>query len=218
MEPVKQMSEAELASRWRDLAAPYGSDVTAAVWEKLRQAYTETARPYHNLTHIGALLDWAERFQAQLQHYDAVRFAIWFHDAIYDTHQYDNEERSAALAGQQLQRLNVPADTIRAVEQMILATKTHQAEGVDIPWLADTRWFLDFDLSILGSPPAVYRAYSQAIRREYGWVPDPLYRRGRRQVLEGFLMREQLFLTEQLRAQLEAQARANLRAELAELP
>jgi predicted metal-dependent HD superfamily phosphohydrolase len=36
-------------------------------------------------------------------------------------------------------------------------------------------------------------------------------------VLEGFLQREQLFFTETLRQQLEAQARANLRGELAQL-
>jgi predicted metal-dependent HD superfamily phosphohydrolase len=81
----------------------------------------------------------------------------------------------------------------------------------------DGPWFLDFDLAILGSRPEIYRTYSQAIRREYRWVPKLLYRRGRRQVLESFLQRELLFFTEAMRTRLEDQARANLAEELASL-
>ncbi len=53
-------------------------------------------------------------------------------------------------------------------------------------------------------------AYAQAIRQEYAAVPDELYRPGRRRVLEGFLARPQIYLTERLRALWEAPARANL--------
>jgi predicted metal-dependent HD superfamily phosphohydrolase len=224
MELMEQISEAKrqaLSEQWRQLAAPYASAVTDAAWQKLQQAYLEPGRHYHNLNHICALLNWAEQYQAQLQQYDAVRFAVWYHDAVYHTRQQDNEERSAELAAQELQRLNVPPATIHAVEALIRATKTHQvaapADGQTAGRPDDTRWFLDFDLAILGSRPAIYRAYSQAIRREYGWVPSLLYRRGRRQVLEGFLKREQLFFTEEMRNQLEAQARTNLGEELTQL-
>ena len=219
MEQQRATTRDELQTHWQQLAAPYGA--ATAAWTELEQAYTAATRHYHNLTHIGALLAWAAAFQSQLQHYDAVRFAIWFHDAVYDTRQSDNEERSAALAVQHLTQLQVPPAVRRAVEQMILATKKHQLPIVqfaeDAAWQADARWFLDFDLSILGSPPELYRAYSQAIRREYGWVPGWLYRRGRRQILAGFLQRERLFFTEAMHSRLETQARANLRAELAEL-
>ena len=217
MELIGQISEAQdqaLQELWCQLAKPYGAAAAVdAAWKTLRKAYTARARHYHNLAHIQALLNWAERYQAQLVQYDAVRFAIWYHDVIYQTRKHDNEERSAALAEQELPGLNVPAGMIPAVTQMIRATKTHQANELS----ADGRWFLDFDLSILGSAPDVYQAYSRAIRREYRWVPALLYRRGRRQVLEGFLQREQLFFTEPMRQALETQARTNLCWELAQL-
>lgn len=216
MELVGQMSEAAtlaLQEQWHQLAEPYGSAAVDPSWKGLRKAYTERARHYHDLRHIRALLNWAERYQAQLIEYDAVRFAIWYHDVVYQPRKQDNEERSAALAEQELPRLNVPAEMTRTVARMIRATKTHQAG--ELP--EDGRWFLDFDLSILGSAPDVYQAYSQAIRREYRWVPSLLYRQGRRQVLERFLQREQLFFTEPMRQELENPARANLRWELAQL-
>lgn len=216
MEQAEQFNEADRLlwrEQWYLLAEPYGSQAVAASWDVLQAAYTESTRHYHNLTHVQALLHWAEHYQAQLPDYDAVRFAIWYHDVVYQTRNQDNEERSAGLAEQELLKLNVPPGTIQTATQLIRATKTHQTVGLP----EEGRWFLDFDLSILGSAPDVYHAYSQAIRREYSWVPEPLYRQGRRQVLGGFLERGQLFFTEALRQQLEAQARENLRRELAEL-
>jgi predicted metal-dependent HD superfamily phosphohydrolase len=207
--------EAALQLQWQELAASYGADaqVVQAVWLELLNNYATTTRHYHNLSHIKALLNWVDLSHAHLQQPAAVRFAVWFHDVIYNTRRQNNEERSAEFARQELSHLNVPVVTINAVSAMILATKQHRAETLD----EDGRWFLDFDLAILGSRPDVYRVYSQAIRREYAWVPKLLYRRGRRQVLEGFLQREQLFFTEAMRTRLEAQARLNLAEELASL-
>ena len=78
----------------------------------------------------------------------------------------------------------------------------------------DGRWFLDLDLAIFGADPQIYREYRQAIQREYRWVPSLLYRRGRREVLEGFARRERLFHQAPMRERLEAQARGNIAAEL----
>lgn len=210
-----QISEAEeltLRQRWQELAGNYDSRAVQ-LWEQLRASYSARTRHYHNLGHIMALLDWAARYREHLQNYDAVRFAIWFHDAVYDTHRNDNEERSAAWATQVLQQWAASSALVSATAQMIMATKTHQAGEP----ASDTHWFLDFDLAILGSSPECYRAYSQAIRREYNWVPGLLYRRGRRKVLQGFLQREQLFFTAELRCLLEASARQNMQAELLQL-
>lgn len=190
---------------WSELA-----DNEATGWAMLRAAYAEPARHYHNLGHIHALLVWAKEYQAQLHDYTAVRFAIWFHDAVYDTKRSDNEERSAALAVQTLQRLKISTPLIQTVESMILATKAHQLGELN----SDAAWFLDFDLAILGSAPEFYQAYAQAIRQEYRWVPRVLFRRKRRQVLESFLQRERLFFTAEMRARLETQARRNLQEEL----
>ena len=71
-------------------------------------------------------------------------------------------------------------------------------------------FFRATDLSILGSTPDVFAVYEDAVRREYGWVPDALWCEGRRKVLQGFLDRPAIFASPQFRASHEAAARANL--------
>lgn len=184
-----------------------------AAFDLLRQNYSEPHRAYHNLSHIQALLQHAESFRHKIQSDDTVAFAIWFHDAIYNTKKSDNEEKSAELAEEMLGKLCVPSETISAVKQMILATKTHEL----LNEAADLKLFLDFDLSILGAEEAIYQEYSRAIRKEYSWVPYFLYRKGRRKVLESFLKRERLYFTDSMKALYETQARGNIENELSSL-
>nr|GFC49531.1 phosphopantetheine adenylyltransferase / dephospho-CoA kinase [Tanacetum cinerariifolium] len=78
----------------------------------------------------------------------------------------------------------------------------------------DLLLFLDADLSILGAPEAAYWEYAHQIRREYQAVPEQLYRSGRSKVLAKMLAAPVLFHTPALRAELDAQARHNLQAEI----
>ena len=80
--------------------------------------------------------------------------------------------------------------------------------------MPDLGLFLDADLSILGAKGETYLAYSEAIRREYSWVPDDAYRAGRLKVLTNSLGRERLFYTEPLAARFEARAGSNLSNEI----
>ncbi|MDX2034634.1 MAG: hypothetical protein SF339_28420 [Blastocatellia bacterium] len=198
-----------LHARWRALA---GDSVEAdAVFEELARLYASRGRAYHNLSHIDALLGMAEGCAGGES--EALRYAIWFHDAIYRPRRGDNEAQSAELAATRLSGLGVSPDTIALVGRMILATQTHQEEGLP----PAGRLFLDLDLSILGSDPASYLRYSRAIRAEYRWVPAILYRRERRKVLERFLRRTRIYLTEEMAAKYEMQARRNLECEIAML-
>lgn len=201
-----------LVERWQALVGVDGpgAAVVDRTFAMLAQRHGERGRHYHTLGHVRALLDLASEFGSRLADARAVQFACWFHDAIYKSRKQDNEEQSALLATAALGRLRVPAPTIERVAAMIRATKGHDATGLD----EDGRWFLDFDLAILGADAAVYAEYQAAIRREFRWVPAMLYRRGRREVLEGFLRREQLYFTAPMRERCEAQARTNLAAEL----
>jgi predicted metal-dependent HD superfamily phosphohydrolase len=153
------------------------------------------------------------QFEADVVDYDALRFAAWFHDAVYDTRGDTNEEESAALAVQALGELMMPPPKLDLVRRLILATKRHEAEG-DLPGLG---LFLDADLSILGADEETYLAYSEAIREEYAWVPDAAYREGRLRVLTNFLRRERLYYTAPLAERLEARARRNLSDEIRSL-
>src|SRR5262249_35003044 len=131
----------------------------------------------------------------------------------YDTHASDNEPRSAAYARQLLEPLLVPPEEREETARLILLTQTHQTEESDRAGLV----LLDADLAILGADRADYDDYSEAIRREYAWVPQPQYREGRRQVLERFLARPRIFRTSDMHGHREAKARENLAREMASL-
>jgi predicted metal-dependent HD superfamily phosphohydrolase len=55
------------------------------------------------------------------------------------------------------------------------------------------------------------------VRREYGWVPDALWREGRGKVLQAFLERPAIYASPQFQASHEAAARANLTRSLERL-
>jgi predicted metal-dependent HD superfamily phosphohydrolase len=204
-----------LHTQWNNLVSHYSPNpsVIENVFNVLVEHYSERARAYHDLSHIQSLLVLSEPLLDKIQNRDAHYFAIWFHDVIYDTQRPDNEEKSAEFAGEALSKLGVPEQTIAVVKEMILATKHHRAAGLS--W--DMKAFLDLDTSILGAPEEVYQEYSRAIRKEYSWVPDVMYREGRMKVLNDFLGRERIYQTEEIRAKCEAQARHNIAGEIKSL-
>ncbi|PBB68291.1 hypothetical protein CK228_13845 [Mesorhizobium sp. WSM4312] len=177
---------------------------------ELAALYLAESRHYHNLAHIEAMLALAGDYRALLSDPEAVEAAIWFHDAIYDSKAKDNEARSAALAAQKLASRTDP-ERLDRIGAMILATATHQLPGFDDDAATrDASLFLDMDLSILGAAPDAFDAYERAVRREYGWVEEPVWRTGRGAVLKDFLARAHIFLTEEFRQRFEPQARLNM--------
>lgn len=199
-----------LAARWHELVG--AADAAAPVGAELLRRWGEPHRRYHTLEHLAAVLDGVDELIASERDADprAVSLAAWFHDAIYDPRRADNEEASASLARELLPRLGVAAETVETVADLILMTTTH--EPVD----ASGRVLADADLAVLARPPATYDAYVAAVRAEYGFVPDDAWRRGRAAVLDGLLARAPLYSTAPMRP-LEAQARANLERERANL-
>jgi predicted metal-dependent HD superfamily phosphohydrolase len=184
-------------------------------FDVLVAAYTAPERHYHNLEHLAEVFKVVERLAAQVEDPNALHLAVWFHDAVYDSRAKDNERRSGELAVDLLGPIGVPASTIERVVQMIWAT-AHAAD-VAPPAQRDTRVLLDADLAILGASEGRYARYAADIRREYGWVPERDYRAGRAAVLERFLARPRVYHAQLLFEEGDARARANMRAELAQL-
>jgi len=210
-----QVTESDLRflkDGWRALTSAYGAGADAADrWlGALTRDYSAPERHYHNLHHVAEMLRLLGQFEGVVADYDALRFAAWFHDAVYDTRGRTSEEESAEMAVRALGELNVPPPQIQLARRLILATKRHEAED-DLPGLG---LFLDADLSILGAGEETYLAYGEAIRKEYSWVPDDAYREGRLKVLTSFLRRERLYYTEPLAGRFEARARRNLSNEI----
>ena len=184
---------------------------------ELERAYGTPDRHYHGLAHIEALLGLARQHAQALSDPEVVEAAIWFHDAIYDTHRHDNEAKSAELAMARL-RGATDDDRLARIDAMIRATAGHQLPEFSTPEAArDGALFLDMDLSILGAAPEAFAAYEAAVRREYAWVPEPMWIAGRRKVLESFLARDAIYASPQFRASHEAAARRNLAQSLTAL-
>lgn len=178
--------------------------VDPAVWDELVARYGEKGRHYHTLEHVAECLAGLDAWRGFAERPEEVELALWFHDVVYVPWKGNNEERSAELAGGWLERMGVARERRQRIAALILATKKHEPAG------GDRGLVLDLDLSILGAPPERFDRYEEQIRKEYAFVPGPLYRRKRREILEELLARPALYNHAPIRAAHEAQARANL--------
>ncbi|MGD1913971.1 MAG: hypothetical protein ACFB2X_24970 [Rivularia sp. (in: cyanobacteria)] len=192
-------------------------DINKAAAEKtfteIVAAYSTPNRFYHTLKHIDRILEVIQQLEYQTQDLQTVQLAAWFHDIVYHTKAKDNEEKSAARAVELLLPLSIPSNAIKNVKRLILTTKTHQALTSD----SDAQILLDADLAILGSNASEYSKYTQAIRQEYFWVPEIEYFVARKQVLENFLQRKNIYFTQEIQQTKEKTARNNLEAEIEQI-
>ncbi|MEC3914895.1 HD domain-containing protein [Nocardia sp. CDC160] len=200
---------AELLDRWTKLAGPQAR----AVGEDLVRRYSEPHRRYHTVEHLAAILAVIDDLAADAADLDAVRYAAFFHDAVYAMDGGDNEEASARLAESTLPTLGVDPETVAEVARLVRLTGGHHPEPTD----RNGAVLCDADLAILAADPATYAAYTTAVRAEYAHVPDDLFRAGRAAVLTALADQPALFRTPTARARYESAARANLAAELATL-
>lgn len=183
----------------------------ANIFAQLSTNYNAQGRYYHTSKHVSDCLR-ALRDNVRLAtKVSEIEVAIWFHDAIYDTHRKDNEALSAAWAERYLSSMGVEGEVIQRIKNMVLCSKTHDAET------GDACLMLDIDLGILGAQPEIFEQYDKAIRQEYHWVPEEDYRQARVMVLQSFLNRDVIYKTPEIYARLEKQARLNLRHKLEDL-
>jgi predicted metal-dependent HD superfamily phosphohydrolase len=181
-------------------------------WEELQARYSEPHRAYHTLQHLGECFGWFGQVRALARYPGDIAFALFYHDAIYDTHASDNEAKSANLATDILgEYVRGDAEPARIVS-LIMATK-HDA----MPASRDEQLLVDIDLSILGAAQPRFDAYEQQIRFEYAWVTPDAFRDGRRRVLKQFLDRPAIYSCPFFHERLEAAARSNLERSLAAL-
>jgi predicted metal-dependent HD superfamily phosphohydrolase len=185
---------------------------TSALFPRLAEAYSGPGRHYHTLQHLREVLEVLDGFRHE-EPSPVAEVAAWFHDVVYDPRRADNEERSAEWMRRELVDLEINPDFIHRAAQLILFTQMHNAPGDD----RAAAILLDADLAILGSSPERYAAYAEAIRREYAWVPESVYRKGRTNVLNSFLQRARIYQTHELFTAREMQARENLGHEIATL-
>jgi predicted metal-dependent HD superfamily phosphohydrolase len=203
-------SSKEFTEQWNARTAKV-TELRTKLLAELTAAYSEPHRRYHTLQHIDFCLREIGKYRAHAVRPGEIRWALLFHDAIYDPRRNDNEARSADWGCRVMQEMQRPEEEIVRVRKMILATA--HAENAETP---DEALMLDIDLSILGADDATFDEYDRAIRVEYEWVPEDAYRAARANVLQGFLKRGRIFQTVAYRQQ-EAAARTNIERTLERL-
>lgn len=174
-------------------------------YETLLRRYSEPHRAYHTLQHLAECLGVRRRVDAECESPSEVDLALWFHDAVHQPLRSDNESRSAQWLDDVARDSGLAEGVRLRLRGLVLATR-HEAA----PASADEAVLVDTDLSILGAPPDRFEEYDRQVRREYRHIPGLVYRRKRRQVLEGFLARERIFHTDAYFGVFEQQARLNL--------
>ena len=189
-----------LAERWPlPDRVPLRDDLLAA-WDR---------DGYHDLRHLEEVLDRLDVLASAGAGFDptVVALAAWFHDAVYDGAD-DDEERSALWAEDAL-----PPAYADEVARLVRMTVEHRPAADDPAGAA----LSDADLGILAAPRERYDAYVAGVRADFAHVDDEDFRAGRAAVLRDLVGRAQLFSTPQARELWEDAARANLERELAGL-
>lgn len=184
-------------------------------------AYEGSGRFYHTRKHLEDVLqklDWAKgalEAAGDLADvpaherpvlFDTIELALWYHDAVYDAKEYDNELKSRNLFLGNAAKNGLPDHIMRETAMLIDVTAKHKnARKLDECILCDC------DLAILGAPKAEFDAYDAGIRKEYAHVPAHEYENARRRVLAGFLRQGKPFKTKAFQQEFGARARWNLR-------
>jgi|KBSMisStaDraftv2_1062788.scaffolds.fasta_scaffold380059_2 predicted metal-dependent HD superfamily phosphohydrolase len=187
---------------WTGLGVP---SAPKKVFDDLLSSYGEAHRAYHTRQHLEDCLASLDEVREQCDHADEVAMALWFHDAIYKPRRSDNEAASADWLARVVREAGIAESSVTRMHALVMATR-HTATADE----HDAKMLVDIDLSILGAPAERFDVYEMQVRREYRWVPGPIYRARRADILQGFLDRGAIYATPSFRARFEEAARENM--------
>ena len=193
------------AQRWSALWTRLGAQGADDVLAEMEAAYGTPGRHYHTLGHVDRMVEEFLALGPVADEPEAVELALWMHDVVWSPEATDAEEASAAWARERLAPRGVNAALLDRMTALILATR----HPTSPPASRDEALVRDLDLLVFAAPPEIFDRCTDLIRREYGHLPDAVWRTGRARVLRAFLERPVLYHSEPL-AGLEAAARANL--------
>lgn len=203
---------ADLLRAWQALITTHTAAPSARVAEigrALLASWGEPHRRYHNLAHLRYVLLRVDELAAHAVDPDVVRLAAWYHDVIYHGRP-DDEENSARRAEIDLSLLGLVPALVGEVARLVRLTATHDP----VPDDRNGETLSDADLAALAVPSDRYAANTALVRAEYAHVPDDVFRIGRSKVLRALLDAPAVYRTPYALEHWEAQARANLKAEL----
>ncbi|MCB9359255.1 hypothetical protein H6503_04950 [Candidatus Woesearchaeota archaeon] len=181
-------------------------------FRKLQEQYSKHDRFYHTFDgHIANVIREFKSARHLCKDPDFVFFELMNHDSVYGKLSYD-EELSANYAYYLADKMGLPLRFKAKNGEVILATR-HK----EIPNGIDASVAVDCDLASLGKPYNEFMADSEDVRKEFSWVEEDKFREVRADILEKFLRRSSVYITDMFKSRYERQARYNLRRAITEL-
>jgi pantetheine-phosphate adenylyltransferase len=221
---MTQLTKLYLTQRWDKLAQKLGLDPVLAKAEltRLTEAYGEKSRYYHTMDHIIECLEQLDKYLDEGTNKapkmpEVLELSLWFHDVVDERGNPQGVEQSAekALAFYQTACKSSNPEVVDQLKANVMITK-HFAPKSEVINL-DTQLMHDIDLSILGQASKRYKRYQEQILKEYGPLYGAEYASGRAKVMQQFLDRPQIYLTDWFKGQYERSARRNIAKEIAVL-
>jgi len=206
------LESSDLLRAWQALITAHTAAPSARVADigrALLASWSEPHRRYHTIAHLRSVLLRVDELAGHAVDADAVRMAAWYHDAVYRGRS-DDEENSARRAEIDLSSLGLAPATIGEVGRLVRLTVTHDPAPGD----RNGETLSDADLAALAVPADRYAANTALVRAEYAHVPDDVFGIDRSKVLRALLDAPAVYRTPYAHEHWEAQARANLNAEL----
>lgn len=195
-------------TQWLKLMQAFNFTENNDVFDKLINAYSEKHRAYHNVNHLQDCLMKLENYPDK-NFYKEIALAFWFHDAVYQSYQKNNELKSAEWANNFLENNKVELNKINFIFDLIMST-SYQKPAANLA----QEIMMDIDISILGSEPENYEVYTKNVRKEYQLIPMFIYKKKRKAILQNFLKQNTLFYTNYFQKLYEKQARENIQNEI----
>ena len=190
---------------WRKVSEDSRSGSSDMVFDELVSLYTGPDRHYHCAEHIRFCLDKLDEAREAGNYSINVEMAVWFHDAIYEAGDSENERKSASWFAQ-CTRGHLSREMIDEISQLIVAT-THR----DTPNSWQEKLLVDVDLSSFGLPWEKFLEDGHNIRLEFGHLSDEEFVSNQSRFLNGLLERPVIFHTRHFSDCYEAVARQNIR-------
>lgn len=175
-----------ISKEWKRLAGD--SEVSCKYLKIIIDSYSQSHRHYHNLNHVMELLQESEQLFTttdswNLENKSIILYSIFFHDVIYDPMKKDNESESNKLFLKFAKEHKISDIITECVSESILATANH-SKVIDSEIVS---YFLDLDLSILGSSSDRFNEYEKQIKNEFYFVPEDIFIHERGKIMKSLL-------------------------------
>ncbi len=199
------LDQQRFTALWRATTERHDHGHCDAVFAELAHLYTGPDRHYHSDEHINLCLTRLDEARESTGYAATVELAVWFHDAIFEPGDPENERKSAAWFRDCADGA-FSVDTMAKVESLIVVT-THR----ESPQSWQEKLMVDVDLSSFGLPWKEFIRDSRNIRREFKTLTDAEFIQRQGNFIRQLDAHSEIYYTDFFKQRYEPVARENIR-------